>query len=589
MKVLKGKGTKMMGGLAFILSCAIPWFSADAGTVAWYRFNEGTLGARVDSSIVIENSANPGQLQGRCQQQMANGTLSTTDTGYMPMSVAGFPAGNGVVDPITRSKAANDRAFRFLTSKWGDSNEGGAGHYYVSKGDGACVTVPHDDRFHLSSFTVECFFRMDPIELSEGQVNDTSEQVLVCLPTGIGNGSYSFYLWIVNNLHRIHGGMLGLNNVRSNLDYKDVDFIDGKWHHVAVTFDGASRTMRLYLDYIKVKEATNVNAALPYYDSARRIPLMIGSDGTGYGRRFCGDIDEVRISDEALAVDALLRPAAYMPEIDAPSTVCHVTFDTAASDKFGFPLWKELNALPLDGAIKAEVKWDSVKGREPELDMSSLPAVDVYNATKSGNKAIRNSVSLHAPTNQPFYSASLFVDDRQDGVHTILNGSFTLEFFARIPARPIGVRNNSACIAFFGKSWTGGPLIMSVNQNGKLAFLLNDADTNTSMNDWDSAGAVCDNVWHHIAFTYDRPNKTAKAYLDRRLVRTFNPVNLDFAAVDSDGSRMLEIGSGYGPDGSYGFSAGPWIDEFRLSNVVLDRQDFLVNRRTHFGLSIGIK
>ena len=380
MKVLKGKGTKMMGGLAFILSCAIPWFSADAGTVAWYRFNEGTLGARVDSSIVIENSANPGQLQGRCQQQMANGTLSTTDTGYMPMSVAGFPAGNGVVDPITRSKAANDRAFRFLTSKWGDPNEGGAGHYYVSKGDGACVTVPHDDRFHLSSFTVECFFRMDPIELSEGQVNDTTEQVLVCLPTGIGNGSYSFYLWIVNKLHRIHGGMWGLNNVCSNLDYKDVDFIDGKWHHVAVTFDGASRIMRLYLDYIKVKEATNVNAALPYYDSARRIPLMIGSDGTGYGRRFCGDIDEVRISDEALAVDALLRPAAYMPEIDAPSTVCHVTFDTAASDKFGFPLWKELNALPLDGAIKAEVKWDSVKGREPELDMSSLPAVDVYNA-----------------------------------------------------------------------------------------------------------------------------------------------------------------------------------------------------------------
>lgn len=571
---------------------AVAGFICNAGTVAWYRFDEGTTGERVGSSVEIVNSANPGTLTGYCRQQNSNGGISSVDTVYMPMAAAGFASGNGVVDPVTRAKAMNDRAFAFTTSKWGVYDSGTS--YYVSKGDGGCVVVPQTDALHLSSFTVECFFKMTPIELKDGESNNTSEQILVCLPNSTdystGYGQYAFALY-VNNKNRTISGQVRNASMWPTATSAALDFIDGRWHHAALVMDGSARKFSVYLDYVKVAEQSNVNVALPSYDSTCALPLTIGAEPMAWGRRFTGAIDEVRISNAALSATDFLRPAAYVPEIDAPSTVCHVTFDTAATEEFDFPLWKELNAVPSSDAIPAEVKWDATKGVEPELVKDSLPVIEVYNARRKFNKTLTNAVALHAPTNLPFYSASLFVDDRKNGAHAVLDGSFTLEFFARVPAKPVGVHNDSAYLAFFGKAWSGGPMSIRVHKNGGLAFCLKDQDTNTEINDWSSAGQICDNEWHHIALTYDRPVKTAKAYLDGNLVKTWDGnMNIDFKANDSDNSKMLEIGSGYGPGSDHGYSTGPWIDEFRLSNVALDPRDFLQGKQTRFtGMSVVVR
>ena len=568
-------------------------FICNAGTVAWYRFDEGTLGERVGSTVEIVNSANPGTLTGYCRQQNTSAPVgvSAVDTGYFPMAVAGFNAGNGVIDPVSREKLPNRRAFSFTTSKWGVYDSGTS--YYVSKGDGGCVTVPQTAALHLSSFTVECFFKMDPIELKDGETNNSSEQILVCLPSSTDYstpGRYAFALYVVNKTGRVYGLVWNGSSWKGvSSSEGQFNVIDGKWHHAAVTFNGDSRELAVYVDYTLAQK--NTSTFTPGYDSTCSFPLTIGAEPMSWGRRFTGAIDEVRNSDTVLATTEFLRPGAYVSEIDAPATVCHVTFDTAASEEFGFPLWKEVNAVPFSGAIPAEVKWDATKGVEPELVKDSLPVIEVYNARRKFNKTLTNAVALHAPTNQPFYSASLFIDDRKNGAHAVLDGSFTLEFFARVPAKPVGVYNDSAYLAFFGKAWSGGPMSIRVHKNGGLAFCLKDQDTNTEINDWSSAGQICDNEWHHIALTYDRPVKTAKAYLDGNLVKTWDGnMNIDFKANDSDNSKMLEIGSGYGPGSDHGYSTGPWIDEFRLSNVALDPRDFLQGKQTRFtGMSVFVR
>ena len=591
------KQTYAMAGAA-VLACGAHLCSGDV--VAWYRFSEGTTGERVGSSVEIVNSANPGTLTGYCRQQNSNGGstfasttyISDVDTGYMPVATAGFVVDNGVIDPVTRDKLANGRAFAFTTSTWNVLNNN---KYNVSGGSGGCVTVAQNAAFYLSSFTVECFFKMDLLALGEGQTDATSEQILVCLPNAAGGsstpqGQYGFSLGVRRDKHQIWAQVRDSSNWQSGyVTYDSKDFVDGKWHHAAVTFDGNARTVVLYLDYSEVGRKTAVPTSLPHYDNTCEFPFTIGADPTYYGRRFTGAIDEVRISNAALSATDFLRPAAYVPEIDAPSTVCHVTFDTAATEEFGFPLWKELNAVPSSGAIPAEVKWDATKGVEPELVKDSLPVIEVYNARRKFNKTLTNAVALHAPTNQPFYSASLFIDDRKNGAHAVLDGSFTLEFFARVPAKPVGVKNSAAHLAFFGNASSGGPLNIAAYPDGNLIILLHDDDGNTK-DEWKRVGQICDNQWHHIALTYDRTGKTAKAYLDWKPVNTWAHMNINFAVSDTYNSKMLEIGSGYGPDGSDGHSAGPWIDEFRLSNVALDPRDFLQGKQTRFtGMSVVVR
>lgn len=71
---------------------------------------------------------------------------------------------------------------------------------------------------------------------------------------------------------------------------------NGVWHHVAVTYDGASRTWTMYLNGAVVGTATAAAGALPRYDSIQHfgIGTAMNSNGVREGA-FAGTIDEVRV------------------------------------------------------------------------------------------------------------------------------------------------------------------------------------------------------------------------------------------------------------------------------------------------------
>ena len=81
---------------------------------------------------------------------------------------------------------------------------------------------------------------------------------------------------------------------------------DGQWHHVAMTYDYPTKTVRLYKDYEIVKEAVTINPVR--VDAAN---YLIGAGD----KAFDGWIDEVRLSNRVLAPEQFLRAVPIPPPL----------------------------------------------------------------------------------------------------------------------------------------------------------------------------------------------------------------------------------------------------------------------------------
>lgn len=78
---------------------------------------------------------------------------------------------------------------------------------------------------------------------------------------------------------------------------------DGEWHHVALSFDHATRAVAIYVDHVRCGGAMAAGALV--YDEG---PLVLG-------RGLDGWLDEVRWSDEALHAEQFLRTARFFSEL----------------------------------------------------------------------------------------------------------------------------------------------------------------------------------------------------------------------------------------------------------------------------------
>ncbi len=78
---------------------------------------------------------------------------------------------------------------------------------------------------------------------------------------------------------------------------------DGQWHHVALTFEEASRKVGLYVDYQLCGKG------------ATRGPLVYDDGDLVIGRGLDGWLDEVRLSPEALHPEQFLRPERFFSEM----------------------------------------------------------------------------------------------------------------------------------------------------------------------------------------------------------------------------------------------------------------------------------
>ena len=151
---------------------------------------------------------------------------------------------------------------------------------------GGVVTVPGSALpAQMTNFTAEAFIRINR-HVNYPQIFGKSRALT-------GGLSWSLAANASGNLRARFDTQIPTNTAGFNQTFETSAFLeDGKWHHVALTYDYPAKTARLYKDYVKIYEAATVN------------PLATDSGSFQIGAgdmAFDGWIDEVRLTDRALA------------------------------------------------------------------------------------------------------------------------------------------------------------------------------------------------------------------------------------------------------------------------------------------------
>ncbi|WP_299004148.1 LamG-like jellyroll fold domain-containing protein [uncultured Shewanella sp.] len=160
------------------------------------------------------------------------------------------------------------------------------------------------------SFTVETWFKTDSL---------ANKQHIVQQQDGSGTGRTIIGIRTSGQVYSYLGG--------SNLN-SSVNIQAGDWHHVAVSFDSASRQLSMLLDGVEVATRTvdsNNKRGMEFSDG----DLVLGANKKLSGSFFTGLMDETRVWQRALT-QAELQVGKHMSVDPAdPDLLMHFTYDEA--------------------------------------------------------------------------------------------------------------------------------------------------------------------------------------------------------------------------------------------------------------------
>ncbi|MBP5791162.1 MAG: LamG domain-containing protein [Kiritimatiellae bacterium] len=220
-----------------------------------------------------------------------NGVNVAAKDGGSPATFSDDVPGARIVDGeggVVLSKN-NTKSLYFANSRvsWSDASD----IYYLSK------TLAGEDR---TSWTVEFFMKADSEQAQWARIM-----------SALGGGSWNAWSpYIIEAKSTpVRFFLCGLNGkpqIRFN-----TDVCDGKWHHVAFSFepnndrpDPTNSVAKLYIDYDKFYAEAQTPNIFKYPEN---LHFVLGGVGQSTDTGYFGLIDELRISDGALTPDKFLR------------------------------------------------------------------------------------------------------------------------------------------------------------------------------------------------------------------------------------------------------------------------------------------
>ncbi|MBR1586908.1 MAG: laminin G domain-containing protein [Kiritimatiellae bacterium] len=537
--------------------------AASAEVVAWWRFD--AIGA--DQKVV--NVANPGTCDGYLT------TGSAPSNGIWPADAANMPV---VTDALGQ---AVPRVIDQLTGTV--TNSGKALHWNGTAVKGG-VVVPYEDAkglLDLEKFTIEAFVRLPPEAASR-----TSNQMFPILHFGSdATRGFMFSVWD-NSMNKGYLFFRSNNSgweVWKNHAANMPGLYDGRWHHVAVTFDGnletKKATMILYVDGSAY--AKNANAAWNGWDAVRtsKDALSIGRHLTNSSRTFMGEIAEVRISDAVLGESQFLVPLADRAALVDGDTAVMLTFDTAKASGFGCAAqhlapcvtgtttnyvwnarnWNLQNAATNAPLVPCWFSFADIKGRttylgdalRPLQDEEALPGASLY-GDAFGTAASAEGASIRLSRNGGAWADLV----RVPGACGLVADDLTVELFFKTDIAD-GDTDTLVYSGFLKWCIYKGNLLARTYTKSGHGY--------SGSGDEITAGKVNDGEWHHAAYVYDKANGAVSLYVDykRAGAKTITPY--------LDASADFLVGGQARTDQAF---AGN-IDDVRITRRALKTWEFL--------------
>ena len=539
--------------LFVIALAALAIFGANAETVAWWHLNEGANGQRtVNGAATILNAVDSSKLAFKAGVHNSSKALVSGYDQYLPVYTNAFPDYATWLVP-GGAKGEDNRGMYFNPSV--DNGDSGYGSVLYTE-----VT----DDLRLPSLTVELFVKSD-----YAAAVPTWRNLIVMGGPGVGD-SWALRINQTGTLAFRHfytqdGG--GTANESSTLG--GVNALDGKWHHLAFTFDGSTKVLKIYFDY-NYSSSKTLTKSLEYVDGRY---LEVGSFNQANYGRWHGWVDEVRISDEVLNPADFLRPGKIdEPEESMapsyPDTVFFASFEKAYDDAFFssvFPLNEGggTNTYPATVAINAY----------PVLENDDLPFENIH-AGIMATQTVENTGYWNFVTNSPGLSAMIDVDDlvEQEGgtlAHDFSSGSCTIEMFIR-PEASYAHSMYLACQHITGGS--GGIMWLLLN-NRTLKMELQPDVPGSSRRNNTTTFALSAGEWHHVALVFDRDAQTVAQYVDYNEAGKLTDFLLDASVDTTRYSRYLQLFGGYGHSNNQQMQGA--VDGVRLTKHALKPWEFL--------------
>ena len=399
--------------------------------------------------------------------------------------------------------------------------------------------VMDDTSYLADDFTLEFFFKATADEASAWTGDNNNNYVYLVHQMG------GFYF----RIHKDGPGKVAWN-AQGTEKTLNTSYADGEWHHYAVVYERASRSLRLYIDREKVGSKTLADdlANLVTADT----PLYIGAGAWGNGTTYVvnsGSYDEIRLTRKALRAVELLSPtrAPVFPE-----TRAWLNFDNGVQPK----------ALVEGAAVTA--KSNALTFETNAADVAAA----AFRATARGTEAFANAAALHvalADANSHVGGGGGYVVADPDGDFS--TGSWTAEMFfkAKGPSKYYSYIFN--CPDAWSVQLTNGS-----GESLKLRGNVADAAGAWTSGAW--SASVGDDAWHHLAVVGDADARTVSFYLDYALLTRFEDVADPLKAGAARPTEVYCLGQS---TNQWGFTIGPtegWYDEIRLTKRALAVTEF---------------
>ncbi len=174
---------------------------------------------------------------------------------------------------------------------------------------GGQVAIP--GYLHPTNFTVEAFFKVNrhvnyALIIGKVRIGDNPTWSMEVEAGGMGRCRLDTYPenWVLGDHTYGENAAVGFNQTFSS----GVMVEDGKWHHMALSYENAAKRVKLYVDYVLKVNSTTINPIV-FTDGN----ILVGN---GAGElAFDGWIDEVRITPR------VLEPAEFLYTVPKPGTL----------------------------------------------------------------------------------------------------------------------------------------------------------------------------------------------------------------------------------------------------------------------------
>lgn len=526
--------------LAVVTSLVLLTSALYAETVAWYRFDDQAVGTKTQGGVAVTNCVDGSYP---AMPRTIYQTTYNDNPNYLPTYTESAPTNYVVYDPVSGQRVANRGGLHFRTNGKSDYNGG----MLRIEDNGALQAI--------TNLTLEAFIRL-PTDIAIA--SSWMRPIILKMNDGY-QGTWGLHVFESNLMHR---ATLLLNDNTTKVcawgnSSRSARVDDGRWHHLAVTYDFGTRKARSYVDY-ELLNTQEIDANAVGFYHPETSPLLIGGNDLHTTRRFCGDIDEVRISNEALPPEKFLR---YIPlrEIDA-DTAFYLPFDDGPAD------WFSATCPPLNAATNAPGFVYSYRNAgTPEASRVLDVPGDGIRAGRQSMIKFDNGGAINLPvTAVGVHNGTSFV--LSDSGKSVSAGSYTFETFFktdRQTTKPAGsTYGDSFCIfnADFMK------LLINGGASGATLFRHKSLEGDTSLQ---LGPRLDDGVWHHIALVFNADTLTLTGYVDYKAVTSS-------AVPTKDYSGSGDIGLS-GENAGYQTFAGSF-DEVRITRRALDAKEFLTTR-----------